>query len=139
MTSNITQVNDPKASHIISQLRDQSLRPAIVRQLVRDLTTILSKHVIKPSYKDEQIAVIVILRSGLSMGDSFLAALPEDTDAVVHHLGLFREKESLRPVEYYNKLPHKSPKIHRAYILDPLVATGGTTTAAIHIMKYVLD
>ena len=139
MTSNITQVNDPKASHIISQLRDQSLRPAIVRQLVRDLTTILSKHVIKPSYKDEQIAVIVILRSGLSMADPFLAALPEDTDAVVHHLGLFREKESLRPVEYYNKLPHKSPKIRRAYILDPLVATGGTTTAAIHIMKYVLD
>ena len=73
------------------------------------------------------------------MADSFLAALPEDTDAVVHHLGLFREKESLRPVEYYNKLPHKGPKIRRAYILDPLVATGGTTTAAIHIMKYVLD
>lgn len=135
MAANITTSSDPKVSQIISELRDESLRPPVVRQLVRDLTTILSKEVIKPSSKGEQIAVIVILRSGLVMADPFLAALPEDVDAVVHHLGLFREKESLRPVEYYNKLPPKSPKIKRAYILDPLVATGGTTKAAIQVMR----
>lgn len=134
MASNITVANNA-ASGVISQLRDESLRPAAVRRLVRELTGTLSEYALKPPVKGEQVAVIVILRSGLAMADQFLAAFPEDADVVVHHLGLFREKESLRPVEYYNKLPRKSPRIKHAYILDPLVATGGTAKAAINILK----
>lgn len=135
MTSNLRVVNDAEASRIISKLRNESLKPAVVRRLVRELTTALTPYALKPPCPGEQIAVVVILRSGLAMADPFLAALPEDADVVVHHLGLFREKESLRPVEYYNKLPLKSPRIKRAYILDPLVATGGTAKAATNILK----
>lgn len=135
MASNLHLIENAEASTILSQLRDQSLSSARVRRLVSELTASLTKHVIKAPEPDERIAVIVILRSGLAMADSFLAAFPEDADTVTYHLGLFREKESLRPIEYYNKLPMKSPKIKRAYILDPLVATGGTARAAIDILK----
>ncbi|KAJ5672358.1 hypothetical protein N7507_001485 [Penicillium longicatenatum] len=135
MASNITLIENAEASKTLSQLRDQSISSAAVRRLVSELTTNLTKSVITPPSPDEKIAVIVILRSGLAMADSFLAAFPEDTDTVTYHLGLFREKVSLRPIEYYNKLPAKSPKIKRAYILDPLVATGGTAKAAIDILR----
>lgn len=135
MASNLRVVNDAEASRIISHLRNESLKPAVVRRLARELTTALTPYALKLPAAGEQIAVIVILRSGLAMADPFLAALPDDVDVVVHHLGLFREKESLRPVEYYNKLPLKSPRIKRAYIVDPLVATGGTAKAAINILK----
>ncbi|KAI9926606.1 hypothetical protein ASPWEDRAFT_45287 [Aspergillus wentii DTO 134E9] len=135
MPSNITTVINSEASQILSQLRDQSLPPATVRRLVGNLTSTLTKYALKTPTQDEQVAVIVILRSGLAMADPFLAALPEDANTVTYHLGLFREKESLRPVEYYNKLPAKSPKIKRAYVLDPLVATGGTAKAAIEILR----
>ncbi|KAJ5992949.1 hypothetical protein N7451_008673 [Penicillium sp. IBT 35674x] len=135
MASNITLIENAEASKTLSQLRDQSISSAAVRRLVSELTANLTKSVITPPTPDEKIAVIVILRSGLAMADSFLAAFPEDADTVTYHLGLFREKVSLRPIEYYNKLPAKSPKIKRAYILDPLVATGGTAKAAIDILR----
>lgn len=137
MASNITLIENAEASKTLSQLRDQSISSAAVRRLVSELTANLTKNVITPPAADEKIAVIVILRSGLAMADSFLAAFPEDADTVTYHLGLFREKVSLRPIEYYNKLPAKSPKIKRAYILDPLVATGGTAKAAIDILRSV--
>ncbi|KAJ5664666.1 hypothetical protein N7462_011479 [Penicillium macrosclerotiorum] len=133
--SAIKTINDSEASQILSQLRDQSLSSGTVRRLVAKLTSTLTKYVLKNHKPGEKIAVIVVLRSGLAMADSFLAALPEDADTVTYHLGLFREKQSLRPVEYYNKLPRKSDRIKRAYILDPLVATGGTARAAIDILK----
>ncbi|KAF7596845.1 hypothetical protein BBP40_012445 [Aspergillus hancockii] len=135
MASNITCIEDAKASEILSEIRNTSLKPAAVRRLVGELTATLAKHVLKAPTEGEQIAVIVVLRSGLAMADPFLAALPEDADTVIYHLGLFREKQSLRPVEYYNKLLPKSPRIKRAYILDPLVATGGTARAAIDILQ----
>lgn len=135
MASNIAVPHDQEAAATLSQLRDLSLKPAQVRKLVAQLTASLSKHVIQDLEGDEQIAVIVVLRSGLAMADTFLDAFPNEADTVVYHIGLFREKVSLQPVEYYNKLPQKSPRIKRAYVLDPMVATGGTAKAAINILK----
>lgn len=135
MIANIETAKDVEASELLSQLRDQSLGPSTVRRLVGDLTAVLAKHLLEIPQLSEKVAVVVILRSGLAMVDPFLAAFPENCDTVTYHLGLFREKESLRPIEYYNRLPMKSPKIKRAYILDPLVATGGTAKAAIDILK----
>ncbi|ESK97578.1 uracil phosphoribosyltransferase [Moniliophthora roreri MCA 2997] len=83
--------------------------------------------VIKP-----QIGLTPILRAGLGMSDALLSLLPE---APVYHLGLFREKVSLQPVEYYSKLP-ATPPVDMVYILDPLIATGGTARAA---LQMVLD
>lgn len=71
------------------------------------------------------------------MSDSFLAQFPPAADVTVYHLGLFRERETLQPVEYYNKLPVKHVRIKRAYVVDPLIATGGTAAAAISILRYV--
>ncbi|KAF4126091.1 uracil phosphoribosyltransferase [Geosmithia morbida] len=137
MAPNTFQVSDPAFTSTLAKLReDSSMRPAAVRSIVRQLTTMVAKDAITaPPPPGEKIAVIVILRSGLAMMEPFTDALPEDTDMVIHHLGLFRERQTLQPIEYYNKLPAKADNIKHAYILDPLVATGGTCCAAISILR----
>ncbi|OAL55160.1 PRTase-like protein [Pyrenochaeta sp. DS3sAY3a] len=133
--ANTQILSDEKYSTLLSQLRDRTITPRKVRALVAELTTILAREAITPPAQDEQIAIIVILRSGMAMMDSFLYEVPEDAKTIVYHLGLFRDKKSLQPVEYYNKLAPKSPKISHGYILDPLLATGGTAEAAVTIAK----
>jgi len=88
----------------------------------------------------KRIALIPILRSGLGMVEAFETILPEYVP--VHHLGLFREKTTLQPVEYYNNLPTRitpgsvdSPNCDIAIILDPVIATGGTAEAAIQTLR----
>ena len=72
-----------------------------------------------------------ILRAGLGMVDAMLELMPT---AQVWHLGLFRDERTLRPVEYYNKLPD-SATVDLCLILDPMLATGGSATAAIEVLK----
>ncbi|CAO3676661.1 unnamed protein product [Umbelopsis vinacea] len=79
----------------------------------------------------ENIAIVPVLRSGLGLVEGMLNLIPE---AHVLHLGLFREKISLQPVEYYNKLP-STPNVDSCIVLDPIVATGNTAIAAVHILK----
>ncbi|KAH7363446.1 uracil phosphoribosyltransferase-domain-containing protein [Plectosphaerella cucumerina] len=135
--ANVTICSDPAYASVLTELRDRSLKPTAVRKIVSKLTAILSKDATakEPLQPDEQVAIIVVLRSGLAMTEAFVDSLPEDANTVIYHLGLFREKHTLQPVEYYNKLPPKNPKIKRAFILDPLIATGGTAQAAISILK----
>jgi len=78
--------------------------------------------VIKP-----RIGLTPILRAGLGMTDALLTLFPS---APVYHLGIFREKVTLQPVEYYSKLP-PSPPVDKVFLLDPLIATGGTACAAL--------
>jgi len=82
--------------------------------------------VIKP-----RIGLTPILRAGLGMTDALLSLFPE---AHVYHLGIYREKVSLQPVEYYSKLP-SDPPVDTVFVLDPLVATGGTACAALAMIK----
>ncbi|PBP27919.1 uracil phosphoribosyltransferase [Diplocarpon rosae] len=91
------------------------------------------------------ISIVPILRSGLGMLDAIQTILP--TPAAVHHLGLFREPTTLEPVEYYNNLPYHRPAANTpsdspnsqaselAILLDPVIATGGTSAAAIQTLK----
>ncbi|KAF9222075.1 PRTase-like protein [Gyrodon lividus] len=81
--------------------------------------------VIKP-----RIGLTPILRAGLGMTDALLKLFPA---APVYHLGLFREKVTLQPVEYYSKLP-PIPTVDTVFLLDPLVATGGTACAALTML-----
>jgi len=74
---------------------------------------------------------VPILRAGLGMVDAMLELMPT---AEVWHLGLFRDERTLRPVEYYNKLPD-SATVDLCLILDPMLATGGSATAAIDVLK----
>jgi uracil phosphoribosyltransferase len=69
------------------------------------------------------------------MVNGFLALLPSDTP--VHHLGLFRDKHTLSPVEYYNKLPSPSASalVDVAFVVDPIIATGGTAATVVAILR----
>ncbi|PYH33983.1 phosphoribosyl transferase [Aspergillus neoniger CBS 115656] len=135
LPANVDQPQNDTFTSLLSQLRDRSLNPSKVRSLVRDMTATMTKSLHIDVSKDETIAIIVVLRSGLAMFDGFVDNIPEDVSTTVYHMGIFRDQASLQPVEYYNKLPVKPAHIKQAYILDPLIATGGTAAAVISIMK----
>lgn len=79
----------------------------------------------------DKVAIIPILRAGLSMADGMLDLMPH---ASVHHIGMYRCKDSLLPVQYYNRLPKNSP-CDVAYIVDPCIATSNTISAVVSIVK----
>ena len=78
----------------------------------------------------ERIGLFPILRAGLGMADAILQLIPA---AQVWHLGLYRDHQSLQPVEYYNKLP-ADLALDLAVVLDPMLATGGSATAVIETL-----
>jgi len=78
-----------------------------------------------------EVALIPILRSGLGMVDSMLDILP---NSAVHHIGMYRNKQALLPIMYFNKLP-KACTADIAIVLEPLIATSGTISAVIDILK----
>ncbi|KAH7127808.1 uracil phosphoribosyltransferase-domain-containing protein [Dactylonectria estremocensis] len=135
MSTNVVVSSSPEFESKLAKFRDQSLKPVEVYALASELTKLLAKDAIKTAVPGEKVAIVVVLRSGIVMSEPFTSQLPVDTDLSIYHLGLFRDPSSLQPVEYYNKLPPKSPKINHAYILDPLLATGGTASAVIGILK----
>lgn len=79
----------------------------------------------------EDIAIVPILRAGLGMVDGMLALVP---NAKVGHIGLFRDPETHKPVEYYCKLPNDIEK-RQIFVVDPMLATGGSASAAIDFVK----
>ena len=132
----------------IAILRSKSTEPPEFRRLVRSLSILLGQEAtadlhLRPiqvttplgeaeGYEpDESIGIVPILRAGLGMSDGLLDLLPE---AQVRHLGMFRDEISLKPMEYYNKLPAK-PNISLALVVDPMLATGGSAIRACEILK----
>ena len=79
----------------------------------------------------DRIGLVPVLRAGLGMANALHHALPE---ATVWHLGIYRDHETLRPKTYYNKLPGNHG-LDVAFVLDPMLATGGSAMAAIEILK----
>ena len=138
----------PAVLHKLGILRDERTEPKKFREVVRELSWLLGYEAladarVKPievktpletmegQELGERIGLIPILRAGLGMVDAMLELMPT---AEVWHLGLFRDERTLRPVEYYNKLPD-SASVDLCLILDPMLATGGSATAAIEILK----
>jgi uracil phosphoribosyltransferase len=138
----------PAVLHKLAILRDEKTEPKKFREVVRELSWLLgyealadarvrSREVQTPLETmnghelGERIGLIPILRAGLGMVDAMLELMPT---AEVWHLGLFRDERTLRPVEYYNKLPD-SANVDLCLILDPMLATGGSATAAIEVLK----
>ncbi|RCI03044.1 hypothetical protein CU098_012615, partial [Rhizopus stolonifer] len=78
-----------------------------------------------------KVGLVPVLRSGLGLVPGFLNYFP---DAPVHHLGIYREKLSHQPVEYYNKLP-QVPNVDMCFVLDPIIATGNTAVATVNLLK----
>jgi uracil phosphoribosyltransferase len=138
----------PAVAHKLGILRDEATEPKKFREVVRELSWLLGyealadarlreKQVRTPletmagAELGERIGLIPILRAGLGMVDAMLELMPT---AQVWHLGLFRDERTLQPVEYYNKLPDAAT-VDLCLILDPMLATGGSATAAIEVLK----
>ena len=147
--SNITITNHPLIQHKLSILRDKTTASKEFRALIseiamlmcyeatRDLelkeveieTPIAKTRVKKLSGK--KLAIVPILRAGLGMVDGITALIPS---ARVGHIGLYRDPESLMPVEYYCKLPHDIEE-RDVIVVDPMCATGGSAIDAITQIK----
>jgi uracil phosphoribosyltransferase len=138
----------PAILHKLAILRDEATEPKKFREVVRELSWLLGYEAladarVRPlevrtpletmqgAELADRIGLVPILRAGLGMVDAMLELMPT---AQVWHLGLFRDERTLRPVEYYNKLP-TSATVDLCLILDPMLATGGSATAAIEVLK----
>jgi len=138
----------PGVLHKLAILRDETTEPKKFREVVRELAWLLGYEALAdvrtrpltvrtPLEETEahqladRIGLVPILRAGLGMVDAMLELMPT---AQVWHLGLFRDERTLRPVEYYNRLPD-SATVDLCLILDPMLATGGSATAAIEVLK----
>jgi len=100
------------------QLSDVEIETPICKTTVKEL-------------KGKKMAVVPILRAGLGMVDGMLTLIPA---AKVGHIGLYRDPETLKPVEYYCKLPADCAE-REIFVVDPMLATGGSSVAAIQMLK----
>ncbi|MCD6553119.1 MAG: uracil phosphoribosyltransferase [Anaerolineae bacterium] len=140
--------NHPLILHKLSLLRDVNTKPKKFRELVRELAILLAYEatadlslepvdVVTPMGETmghtlkEKIGLVPILRAGLGMVEGIWEMMP---GAEVWHIGLYRDERTLRPVEYYNKLP-VDPTVQVCLILDPMLATGGSAVATVDILK----
>ncbi|GMI26635.1 hypothetical protein TrCOL_g4201 [Triparma columacea] len=139
----------PVLAHKLSVLRSDQTAPAEFRRVLREITFYLGYEataslnlrdvsISTPTAAsatgkkiDDTIALIPIMRAGLGMVEPMLELLP---NADVHHIGMYRSKDSLLPIQYYNKLP-RDKSCDVAYVLDPMIATAGTITAVVNILK----
>jgi uracil phosphoribosyltransferase len=138
----------PAVLHKLALLRMESTDPRKFRELVREISWLVGYEALADARLEEitirtpmeetagrrladRIGLIPILRAGLGMVDAMLELMPT---AQVWHLGLFRDERTLRPVEYYNRLPDETT-VDLCLILDPMLATGGSATAAIEVLK----
>jgi uracil phosphoribosyltransferase len=146
--ANLHVSSHPAVRHKLAILRDERTEPKKFREVVRELSWLLGYEALADARVrpltirtpieemaaeelGDRIGLVPILRAGLGMVDAMLELMPT---AEVWHLGLFRDERTLRPVEYYNKLPD-SASVDLCLILDPMLATGGSATAAIEVLK----
>jgi uracil phosphoribosyltransferase len=146
--SNINESKHPLVAHKLSRLRDKNTNPKKFRELVREIAALLAyeatadlqtvpRDLETPLAKitgqelQEKIGLVPILRAGLGMVEGVWELMPS---AEVWHIGLYRDEKTLRPVEYYNKLPLE-PTVSVCLILDPMLATGGSATATAGVLK----
>ena len=139
----------PLIQHKVTLLSDERTESKVFRELVRELTTLLlyeattdlPVHKIRyhtPLEETEgiriaaRIGIVPILRAGLGMVDAAIDALPT---ARVWHLGMYRDELTKRPVSYYNRLPTRCED-DLVILLDPMLATGGSATDAISVLKH---
>jgi len=146
--ANVFQSLHPLVQHKLALLRDVNTEPKRFRELVREMTWLLlyeatedlipvERPVTTPMGSAigkvlvEEIAFAPILRAGLTMVDPAMEMIPT---AQIWHIGLYREEETLRPIEYYTNVPQKATA-EIVFILDPMLATGGSAVAAVDILK----
>src|SRR5215468_2468560 len=148
MTSNVHISTHPLIKHKLTILRDKQTDHVKFRQLIRELALLLCYEATQDMHLEdtqvetpmgtapgaqltEQIGLVPILRAGLGMVEGFWELMPS---AEVWHIGLYRDEKTLKPVEYYNKLPVE-PTVSVCIILDPMLATGGWGVGTADVLK----
>lgn len=146
--SNVFASKHPLVLHKLSRLRDINTNPKKFRELVQEIAALLVYEAtadLSITQRDVQtpmalmtghelqdkVGLVPILRAGLGMVEGIWELMPS---AEVWHIGLYRDEKTLRPVEYYNKLPLE-PTVSVCLILDPMLATGGSATATVEVLK----
>lgn len=146
---NVVVFEHPLIQHKISLLRDKNTGTNEFRQLVDEIAMLEGFEALSdlpvedveietpiekcmtPMIAGRKLAVVPILRAGLGMVDGMLTMIPA---AKVGHIGLYRNEETLEPVEYYCKLPQDCAE-RDVFVVDPMLATGGSSVAAITMLK----
>ena len=121
----------PLVAHKLSLLRDKRTDPKQFRELVRELSWLIGYEAMDGDRVEPKVGLIPVLRAGLGMVEAVLELMPS---AEVWHIGLYRDERTLKPVEYYNKLPDAAT-VQVCLILDPMLATGGSSAATVDILK----
>jgi uracil phosphoribosyltransferase len=148
LTGGVTVVTHPLVQHKLSYLRDKDTPTVHFRKLANEVTLLLTYEATKdfPTETDDvetplertevqriagkKVAVCPVLRAGLGMLDGVLSLV---SSARVGFIGLYRDEETLQPVEYYVKLPELDER--DAIVLDPMLATGRSSAAAVTAVK----
>ena len=142
-------LDHPLLQHKLSILRDENTGVKDFRQVVSEIATLMCYEATRDLPMEEveiktpittakfktiagkKLAIVPVLRAGLGMVDGILTLIPS---AKVGHIGLYRDPDTLEPVEYYCKMPNDIAE-REVIILDPMLATGGSASAAIQFIK----
>jgi uracil phosphoribosyltransferase len=144
----VTVVDHVLLRRLVSILRDRDTPHGTFRQTLDDAAMIVAYEAMRDLRADElevrtplestagveladEVVLVAILRAGLGMVDGFLRLVP---DGRVGHLGMYRDEEALRPVGYYENIPSGIDSAE-VFVLDPMLATGGSATQAIARLK----
>ena len=144
-------LNHPLAAHIITHLRDKTTKPATFRTLAYQISLLLAIEATRsletdtkeietplekmqaPTLAHETLVVVPILRAGLGMVQPFSDIFP---DVSVGYIGLERDHATAKPRSYYCKLPPLTGRAaHHVFVVDPMLATGGSAVAALTVVK----
>ena len=149
MSEHLTVVDHPLVQHKLTLMRDKGTSTAEFRQLLREITLLLAYEVTRelklttrhietpmeemdaPILAGKKLALVSILRAGNGMLDGVLELIPS---ARVGFVGLYRDEETLKPVQYYFKAP-EGLKDRLVIAVDPMLATGNSSAAAIDLLK----
>lgn len=149
MSDNVHIFDHPLIHHKLSILRDKNTGTREFRDLISEIAALMCYEATRDmptrdidvetpvgiahckTLAGKKVAIVPILRAGLGMVDGMLSMLPS---AKVGHIGLYRDPETLDPVEYYCKLPSDISE-REVIVVDPMLATGGSASAAVQFMK----